>query len=197
MRAWVLLPLVGVLAGCGTPGSNPAPLIPDQVVAVTSGPNGTIPVTGVLAAAAMYMVYDPLAPNWEIKEQSLPDGYYQMNLLMKRFNTGGDGDALNIVKRRAEALQQTNGAGRYRLVAFEQSIDSQTVGARRTATALVRMEPAYVAPVPFQPPELLKTSLSQPTKLAATPVAVPKKVAHKPLRKPAAKPSAGGCDCKD
>lgn len=198
MRFWAIAPLAGVLIGCSSPGSNPTPLIPNDVIAIAPGPGGTVTPGALLAAAAVYMVYDPLAPNWEIKEQALSDGYYQMNLLMKRFNTGGDGDALAIVKRRAEALQHSAGMGRYRVVAFEQGIDSQTVGARRIASALVRLEPAYAAPAGYQPPEIVKTSFNPPAK-PVSPAVLPvaKKVIHKPVRKPKPKPSADGCDCKD
>jgi hypothetical protein len=96
-------------------------------------------VTGVAVAAAIYFFYDPLAPNWEIEEARLSDDTYRYALKMKRYHTGGAGESMQILKRRATQLQIEQGFAHYQLLEFSEGIDSQTIGARRVAEATVKL----------------------------------------------------------
>lgn len=91
-----------------------------------------------VVAAAVYLIYDPLAPNWEIEESRLSDDTYRFSLKMKRFHTGGAGESLQILKRRASQLQHEYGHATYQIVEYTEGIDSQTLGARRVAEATIR-----------------------------------------------------------
>jgi len=94
---------------------------------------------------AIYLIYDPLAPNWEIEEARLADDSYRLSMKMKRFHTGGSGEALQVLKRRASQLQQENGFASYQIATYSEGIDSQTLGAQRVAEGtirLIRAEPA-------------------------------------------------------
>src|SRR5574343_850148 len=93
-----------VLTGCSSAGGGGAPLIPNkaiQLTATTSVSLGSLVAAAAIGTAA-YMVYDPLAPNWEIEESRLNEETYRLSLKMKRFHTGGAGESLQVFKRRAE-----------------------------------------------------------------------------------------------
>lgn len=168
LAALVLLPLVGVETGCSTAGSNGAPLIPNQEIVVSPGTGGTIQVSSLVGAAIVYMVYDPLAPNWEMEERRLGEFQYQMSLKMKRFNTGGDGDPMVIVRRRAAYLQQTGKYAAYKIVNFDQGIDSQTIGAKRWAEAVIQLVPAQAATPKAEPIPILVNDSPKVTPVVVT-----------------------------
>ena len=77
-------------------------------------------------AALLYIIYDPLAPNWTIKERALNANTYQLSLRAKHFRVGGDGESLQIVKRRAQQLQHEKGFTSYRLLDYSEGIESAT-----------------------------------------------------------------------
>ena len=107
--------------------------------AFTLTTNTTLTTNVVLgAAAAIYLIYDPLAPNWEIEEMPLPDGSYRLSMKMKRFHTGGSGEAIQVLKRRARQLQEEQGHVSYEIAAYSEGIDSQTLMTRRVAEGTIR-----------------------------------------------------------
>ena len=109
-----------LLAGCGSLSASSA-------------------VSGVVGAGIAYLVYDPLAPNWEIEESRLNEDTYRLSLKMKRYHTGGAGESIQIFKRRASQLQHEQGFGSYQIIEYSEGIDSQTLGARRVADGVVRL----------------------------------------------------------
>ncbi len=144
MRALAATVLVGgalTLAGCGSPGSNPSPLVPDKIIQLTSETSVKLSslANAAVVAAAIYVVFDPLAPNWEVEEQRLSDNVYRLSMKMKRFHTGGAGESIQVLKRRASTLQELNGYHGYQIVEYSEGIDSQTLGARRVAAGVIRL----------------------------------------------------------
>ena len=124
------------LSACGS-----SPLIPDKTLTLTSDYSislGRLVSTGV-AGLLIYLVYDPLAPNWEIEEAHLSEDTYRFDMRMKRYHTGGAGESLQILKRRAAYLQRERGYGGYELLEYTEGIDSQTLGARRVAEGTIRL----------------------------------------------------------
>ncbi len=85
------------------------------------------------------MILDPLAPNWEIEESRLAEDTYRYEMRMKRYNVGGAGESLQILRRRAAQLQRERGYGGYELLEYSEGIESLTFGARRVAEAIVRL----------------------------------------------------------
>ncbi len=129
------------LAGCSSSSKTASPLVPDkalQLTAKTSIKLSSI-ATGLAIAGAIYMVYDPLAPNWEIEESKLSDDTYRFALKMKRYHTGGAGESIQILKRRAGTLQYEQGFGAYHIIEYTEGIDSETLGARRVAHGIVKL----------------------------------------------------------
>ena len=93
----------------------------------------------LLAIGAIYLVYDPLAPNWEIEESRLNEDTYRFSLKMKRYHTGGAGESIQILKRRAGKLQYEQGFAGYQILEYTEGIDSQTIGARRMAEGTIKL----------------------------------------------------------
>lgn len=130
-----------VLSGCSSAGSTASPLIPDKFIQLTAKNSVSLSTlaTAAVVAAAIYVVYDPLAPNWEIEEARLNDTTYRLSMKMKRYHTGGAGESIQLLKRRASQLQYENGFDSYHIVEYTEGIDSQTIGARRVAEGVVRL----------------------------------------------------------
>lgn len=142
MKLIALLAAAGfVLSGCSSATSTASPLIPDkaiQLTAQTSIKLSTV-ATALAVVGAIYLVYDPLAPNWEIEESRLNDDTYRFSLKMKRYHTGGAGESIQILKRRASQLQYEKGFASYQILEYTEGIDSQTIGARRMADGVIRL----------------------------------------------------------
>jgi len=140
MKTKILLVVVAcmALAGCTNTGrTGGKPLIPDQAIRLTA--NTSISLTTLLVGAAIYAYYDPLAPNWEIEEARLDDETYRFSMKMKRYHTGGSGESIQILKRRANQIQREQGFGGYQILEYSEGIDSQTIGARRVAEGTIKL----------------------------------------------------------
>jgi outer membrane protein OmpA-like peptidoglycan-associated protein len=139
-----LIPIV-LLSGCGTAGTgnwpNRGSLIGDATIRVSPGYSLTVEkiVFGSAGAVLLYALYDPLAPNWTIDEEAVAEDRFRLTLTMKRFTIGGEGEALAVLRRWAEAVQLEGQYDGYRIERFEQGIESSTPFARRYAHASVRM----------------------------------------------------------
>jgi hypothetical protein len=151
----------GVVDGKLLGGSVPrhGSLIPNTRVQLTPGYATTVEklTLTAAAAAALYYVYEPLDPNWEGADLPVSNEIYRISLRMKRFHTGGDGEALQVARRYAEQLQVARGASGYTIVEFAQGIESSTPIARRIAEAIVRLKDVP-APLPEEiegPPRAL------------------------------------------
>lgn len=129
------------LVGCSSTGNGSSSLIPNKTLQLTA--NTSVSLASLAAAAvvgaAIYVVYDPLAPNWEIEESQLNEDTYRLSLKMKRFHTGGAGESIQILRRRATQLQYEQGFGGYQILEYTEGIDSQTIGARRVGEGVIRM----------------------------------------------------------
>lgn len=119
------LAVLGALTGCSSTGSTGSP--------------STL-VTAAVAEVANYVMYDhPLAPNWEIEELRLNEDTYRFSLRMKRYHTGGAGESMQILKRRAGRLQYEQGFAGYQILEYTEGIESQTLGARRMAEGTIKL----------------------------------------------------------
>lgn len=129
------------ISGCSSTGSTASPLIPDKAIQLTAKTSVSLSTlaTAAVVAAAIYVVYDPLAPNWEIEESRLNENTYRLSMKMKRFHTGGAGESIQIFKRRAGQLQYAQGFGNYQILEYTEGIDSQTIGARRVAEGIIKL----------------------------------------------------------
>lgn len=95
--------------------------------------------------AAAYYVVDPLAPNWEVAQTQIDDARYRIDLRLKRFHHGGEGEAASVFQRHAEELARNWGNGEYRLVAYSEGIDSEMTGPRRWTRGVIELLPTQTS----------------------------------------------------
>ncbi len=98
--------------------------------------------TGIFSnanAALLYVIYDPFAPNWKITEKPLSETVFYLNLQAKSFRVGGDGESLQIVKRRASQLQHQKAYASYRILDYSESVESSTPFTHRVSEATIEL----------------------------------------------------------
>ena len=144
MKTGALLISAGlILAGCGSVGGSGSatPLVSDKVIQLTAKTSVSLSTlaTAAVVGAAIYLVYDPLAPNWEIEESRLNEDTYRFSLKMKRYHTGGAGESMQALRRRASQIQYEQGFAGYQILEYTEGIDSQTIGARRMAEGVIKL----------------------------------------------------------
>lgn len=141
-----------ILQGCGSATTKSYPqsgyVLPNQSIQLTPSTAVTIEkaVFAGAALAAIYFVYDPLAPNWEISERALTLDSFQLSLRAKSFRIGGDGEAYQILKRRAITLQQQHGYTAYRIVEYSEGIESSTPLTHRVGSGIIQLVRAEPVP---------------------------------------------------
>ncbi len=143
-------------AGCSSFNTTPtriandvlptSAIIPNYRIPVS--PSVSIPIEALIAAAIVFWYVDPLGPNWEVEERRLSPSLIHLSLRKKRYATGGDGEAPQIVRRRATELAIKAGFGNYQLVEYAEGVESETLGARRVTTALVRLTSERATRIP-------------------------------------------------
>ncbi len=86
----------------------------------------------------LYFVYQPFAKNWTMEEAVLDPNTYYVRLQAKRFRTGGDGEAMSVLKRRAMQIQHENGFTGYRILDYSEGIESNTIGAQKYSEGIIQ-----------------------------------------------------------
>lgn len=86
-----------------------------------------------------YFVYQPFAPNWSVEEAKLNEDTYYLRLQAKRFRIGGDGEAMMVLKRRATQIQHERGYTGYRVLDYQEGIESGTPVAHRYSEGIFRL----------------------------------------------------------
>lgn len=132
------LHLLGV-AGCSTieGASSKSVLIPNQVLNVSS--SLSVPLESIAAGALLFVIIDPLAPNWHIEQMRAGENRFRIAMRKKRFTTGGDGEAMPAFYRRAEQIVSELGARNYRILEFNEGVDSAVPIAQRVAQGVVEI----------------------------------------------------------
>lgn len=152
-RSLIALLLIANITACGLIDRKAVSSgLPDRTINLTPGYATTLEKVTIASgvAAALYYVYQPFSPNWEAANQRASEDTFKVSLRMKRFYTGGEGEALQTTRQYAESLQASFGADDYELLAFSQGIDSSTPIARRVAHATIRLKNM----IPRPPPDL-------------------------------------------
>jgi hypothetical protein len=138
-----VLSLALLLAGCGTTPSQDWLLVP--AVAAVASDAGYLKMPLVASAAVLYLVMDPLAPNWTIQEARQGEDRYTLALRLKAVHSGGDGEARQVFSRRAAQLAGQPGFGAYEVMSWQEGVESSRPFARRVAygeVRLLRQDPA-------------------------------------------------------
>ena len=154
VRTLVAGVLVLSLVSCGTANTTLTPssgtILPNTKLVVSPSISFTTEQIAVaaLAGAVLYKIYDPLAPNWNIEEKSLDVDTYYLSLRAKSFRTGGDGEAIQIVKRRALQLQREKGYAAYRILDYTEGIESSTPLTHRVSKGTIQLVRTPLPPTP-------------------------------------------------
>lgn len=199
LRALVV-PLAVALAACGS--LNPKGDIPKSTTIIPDAnlrlsPNYSITIEkivyGAAGAALLYFIYDPLAPNWEVREEQVAEDTYRLSLRMKRFHIGGEGEAMQVFRRWAGNLQRESEASGYQIRDFVEGIESTTPIARRYAEGTIRLtrtattgNAVVVAPVATSGPD------QAPAEAGSSPGAASKSDGVPGERKPLPRPPPVG-----
>lgn len=131
------LSLAALVSGCGSAPSKESVLLPAGFFLAADA--GYIKLPMLSAAAALYVVMDPLAPNWTIEEARQADDRYLIALRHKAVHSGGGGEARQVFARRAAQLGRQPGFEGYEIVSWEQGIESNRPFAQRVAFGEVRL----------------------------------------------------------
>ena len=145
----VRMVLAGVLAvslaACGTATTKSVPssgtLLPNARLVISPTLSYTVEqiAAAALVGGALYLIYDPLAPNWSIEEKALDDDRYHLALRAKSFRTGGDGEAMQVLRRRAVQLQRERGYAGYRILDYSEGIESSTPLTHRFSEGTIQL----------------------------------------------------------
>jgi hypothetical protein len=96
----------------------------------------------VLVAAAIgiaYVVIDPLAPNWEIRETKLSDTRFRIDMRKKRITTGGDGESIDLFHRQAEQIAAQLESPGYTIMSWNEGVESDFLIARRWSRGVIEV----------------------------------------------------------
>ncbi|MEQ1772169.1 MAG: hypothetical protein ABL891_00165 [Burkholderiales bacterium] len=128
-----------IAGGCSTieGSSSKGVLIPSQTINVTNALH--IPLESIAAGALLFVIIDPLAPNWHIEQMRVGESRFRISMRKKRFTTGGDGEVMPAFHRRAEQIAIELGSRHYRVVEFTEGIDSVVPIAQRVAQGIVEI----------------------------------------------------------
>jgi hypothetical protein len=154
MRTPVAAILVLSLASCGTANTTLTPssgtILPNTqfVVSPSISYSSEQIAVAALASFVLYKIYDPLSHNWSIEEKALAGDTYYLSMRAKSFRTGGDGEAIQIVKRRALQLQREKGYAGYRLLDYSEGIESSTPLTHRVSEGTIQLVRTLPAPTP-------------------------------------------------
>lgn len=86
-----------------------------------------------------YLITDPFNPNWEIEQAAFPKNMYHLSLKMKRYYSGGSGEARMVFQERAKELMRQGGFDGFTVVEYNESLDSSVIGAQRHARGVIQL----------------------------------------------------------
>jgi hypothetical protein len=147
-RVFASLALIG-LSGCAAnyPGPigisgnlpNKGPILPATNLRLTESlsiPLEKMVFWGAYGAAA-YLILDPLNPNWEIEEASFPGDHVHLSMKMKRFYTGGAGEARVVFQQRAKELMRRGGYSGFSILEYNEGLESSVLGSQRVGQGVI------------------------------------------------------------
>jgi hypothetical protein len=98
-------------------------------------PNGS----ELILLGLAYIIHDPLAPNWEIETLRISEDVFKVQCTMKRFRTGGEGEAQYLFRRNARRIAQAAGYEDYQILRYEEGIESAAFAPRRFGEGEIRL----------------------------------------------------------
>lgn len=129
--------LAALLLGACASIDGPSPvLIPNRALELSR--SLTIPADTIALAAGVFMIVDPLAPNWRVEQYDLGGGRFRIALRKKRFSSGGDGESQQIFRRRIDQITREQGFTSFAVLEFSEGIESNVPIAQRVSHGVVQ-----------------------------------------------------------
>jgi hypothetical protein len=125
-----------VLGACTTTEGPSPVIIPNRTLEISR--SLSIPADTIALAAGIFVIVDPLAPNWRIEQYDLGAGRYAIALKKKRFATGGDGESRQVFRRRVEKIAREQGFAAHEVLEFSEGIESNVPIAQRVTYSIVQ-----------------------------------------------------------
>jgi hypothetical protein len=155
MRSAIVL--VAVLATCAcaqTATKDPSvetQATPAAAAPPANGPSAAAAAPPTGSSAAGTAAEDPSSPNWQVTSIKLSDNRWRLELRMRRWHTGGDGEAEVLLHDQARKLAEEQGYRHYVVLSFVQGIESTVPIAQRWARGEIELQEA-LPPMPLEKP---------------------------------------------
>lgn len=119
----ICIALVPILAGC-------SPELPRAI----SSPSPRIPFVAALGAGAYFLYKD----NWTLEEIQAGDDKFRITLKKNMLRHDGDSEAGMLFKRRAGEIAAELGYDGYRIMEYNEGIESAALGPQRVAHGVIQ-----------------------------------------------------------
>lgn len=119
----ICIALVPILAGC-------SPELPGAI----SNPSPRIPFVAALGAGAYFLYKD----NWTLEEIQAGDDKFRITLKKNMLRHDGDSEAGMLFKRRAGEIADELGYDGYRIMEYNEGIESAALGPQRVAYGVIQ-----------------------------------------------------------
>ena len=159
MKRNLSLMMVSALAGCSAiPAQQPVVVEATEVVskpAILNKTTRVLPgssplpdepideiVKGAMASsmgAVANIVVEQLVPGWSIEQTRIGDKLFRIEVRRKRFTSGGDGEAAQVIYRHADQITRRYGYSGYMVMEFTEGIDTMFLVSQRVAQAVIQV----------------------------------------------------------
>lgn len=110
--------------------------VPILLLALALGACGAIAESPTARNLASWTL-DPLSANWQVDEMPLGEDRFRLRLQMRRFYTGGGGEARVVFEQRARELARLNDYDDFQVVEYSERLDSAMFASQRKAEGVI------------------------------------------------------------
>ena len=99
-------------------------------------------VKGAVASsvgAISNIVIEQLVPGWSVEQTRIGDKLFRIEVRRKRFTSGGDGEAAQVIYRHAEQITRRYGYSSYTVMEFTEGIDTMFLVSQRVAQSVIQV----------------------------------------------------------
>lgn len=133
--------LAGALAGCNTVPNQPTSSGTFGVTAqMMTLPYSMVPgINPIILGAGTSAIINSLLPTWSLEDMPIGGDRYRIFLRKKTFSSGGDGEAAQLFKYRAEQITGSRGYYGYQILEFTEGLDSGLMGTQKVAQGIIQI----------------------------------------------------------
>lgn len=89
--------------------------------------------------AVANVVIEQLVPGWSIEQTRIGDKLFRIEVRRKRFTSGGDGEAAQVIYRHADQITRRYGYSGYMVMEFTEGVDTMFLVSQRVAQAVIQV----------------------------------------------------------